>query len=129
MNLMAESLLSGLEKGHTPGSERGSKKKLIPLDDGGFGDPQGVYGLESKSTTMGTHSFILLLGSVWDRLHATHPMDLLGDELELVKAGVEFIKEPPDYDRGRTVDSRCADEVMSNAQNDTTCISKPSTNA
>ena len=76
---------------------------------------------------MGTHSFILLLGSVWDPLHATHPMDLLGDELELVKAGVEFIKEPPDYDRGRTVDSRCADEVMSNAQSDTTGISKPST--
>ena len=112
---------------HLRRRKRWPRKDRIPLDDGGFGDPQGVYGSESKSTTMGTHGFIPLSGSVWDRPHAMPPVDLLGDELELVKAGVEFIEEHPDHDRGRTVDSRCADEVMNNAQSDTTCISKPST--
>ena len=65
-----------------------------------------------------------LQGSSWGEPIALCDSDLLGDELRIVKAALELIEEPPVYNRGRTVNIECADEVMNNTQSDTHYIAQ-----
>ncbi|KAI1787228.1 kinase-like domain-containing protein, partial [Ganoderma leucocontextum] len=66
--------------------------------------------------------FLPLHGSSWGEPTALCPADLLGDELEIVTGAIELIEEPPEYNRGRTTDRQCAEEVMNNAQSSTRCL-------
>ena len=89
---------------------------LVVLDHDDEEISRRVYGTNSK---LGAVPFLPLQGSSWDEPAALCHSDLLGDELKIVKAASELIEEPPEYNRGRTVNIQCADEVMNNTQSDT----------
>ncbi|KAI1787227.1 kinase-like domain-containing protein [Ganoderma leucocontextum] len=94
------------------------KEDCIIVEDDEEEISRRVYGTGSHSNS-GMLGFIALSCSTWCEPTALSRFDLLGDELKIVTGAVELIEEPPEYDRGRTVDVGCAEEAMNNTQSGT----------
>ncbi|KAI1790841.1 kinase-like domain-containing protein [Ganoderma leucocontextum] len=112
----------GVRDGSGPTLARCPTRDLIVLDHHEEEISRRVYGTNSKS---GTIRFLPLHGSSWGEPTALSHSDLLGDELKIVTSTIELIEEPPMYNRGRTVDRQCAEEVMNNTQSHTHYIHQP----